>query len=58
MPRTDANTSPTPNIVVLQSDPADSSDQAYTGELESVIEDYLWVRRDEVLTIGGHRFFI
>lgn len=29
-----------------------------TVDLDTLIEDYPWVRRDEVLTIDGRRFFI
>lgn len=43
---------------VPDADPADIAEQSRVVELDSVIEDYPWVRRDEVLTIGGHRFFL
>jgi hypothetical protein len=43
---------------VSHADPADIIDQRRSVDLEAAIEDYPWVRRDEVLTIDGRRFFI
>lgn len=43
---------------VPHADPADLAEQARTVDLDTLIEDYPWVRRDEVLTIDGRRFFI
>ncbi|MBS4100316.1 hypothetical protein [Tsukamurella paurometabola] len=45
-------------IGVPHADPADLAEQARSVDLDAVIEDYPWVRRDEVLTIDGRRFFI
>lgn len=39
-------------------DAADLVEQRRTVDLESAAEDYPWVRRDEVLMVDGHRFFI
>lgn len=43
---------------VPQADLADVAEQSHDIDLDSVVEDYPWVRRDEVLTIGGHRYFV
>ncbi|WP_158636022.1 hypothetical protein [Tsukamurella sputi] len=47
-----------PGEGVLDADPADLAEQSRAVDLDAVVEDYPWVRRDEVLTIGGRRFFI
>lgn len=54
---TDPFTSPDEHGVP-DADPADIAEQSRVVEPDSVIEDYPWVRRDEVITIGGHRFFL
>ena len=43
---------------VPHADPADLAEQARIVDLDALIEDYPWVRRDEVLTIDGRRFFV
>lgn len=43
---------------VPQANSADVLEQSSPVDLEELIEDYPWVRRDEVLTIDGHRFFV
>ncbi|BDH58518.1 hypothetical protein [Tsukamurella sp. PLM1] len=43
---------------VPQADPADVAEQVRTVDLDTLIDDYPWVRRDEVLIIDGRRFFV
>ncbi len=43
---------------VLDADPADVLEQSRAVDLDGLIEDYPWVRRDAVVTIGGRRFFL
>ena len=44
--------------IVPQADPVDAVEQSLVVDLDAAIEDYPWVRRDAVVTIGGHRFFL
>ncbi|SDQ73233.1 hypothetical protein SAMN04489765_1619 [Tsukamurella pulmonis] len=44
--------------IVPQADPVDAVEQSHVVDLDAAIEDYPWVRRDAVVTIGGHRFLL
>jgi len=57
MPQPNTPLSRATEIDAPQAEPADVV-ESRDIEFDSVIEDYLWVRRDEVLTVGGHRYFI
>lgn len=43
---------------VPHADLADIAEQARAVDLDTLIEDYPWVRRDEALIIDGRRFFV
>jgi hypothetical protein len=58
MSHTNAPSTTATDRAVPQANPIDVAEQSHAVDLDSVIEDYPWVRRDEVLTIGGRRFFI
>ncbi|ADG80727.1 putative protein OS=Tsukamurella paurometabola (strain ATCC 8368 / DSM / CCUG 35730 /CIP 100753 / JCM 10117 / KCTC 9821 / NBRC 16120 / NCIMB 702349/ NCTC 13040) OX=521096 GN=Tpau_4158 PE=4 SV=1 [Tsukamurella paurometabola] len=49
---------PATDITLSQADPADVAEQSRAVEVESGLDEYPWVRRDEVLLIDGHRFVI
>lgn len=42
----------------FQADPADVAEQRRAVDPDPTADDYPWVRRDEVLTIDGHRYFV
>ncbi|WP_019203610.1 hypothetical protein [Tsukamurella sp. 1534] len=43
---------------IPSADPADVQEQATVIDLAAAIEDYPWVRRDEVLTVAGRTFLL